>query len=151
MPATLRVRLSPLEEEMLSDLRVSASVPQRTRDRAHILRLNAQGWSTAAIAEVFQCHEHTVRTTLKRWEAKGLMGLWESPGRGAKRRWSDADMAYLESCLQDETRTYNSAQLAQKLKEERGVVLSRGRVRKILKKKLPMETHSSQPSKPAKS
>jgi hypothetical protein len=44
MPATHRVTLSPLEDEMLGELRVSPEVPQRTRDRVHILRLNAQGW-----------------------------------------------------------------------------------------------------------
>jgi transposase len=151
MPAPLRVKLSPLEAEMLSELRVAKTVPQRTRDRAHMLRLNAEGWNVPAIAEVFACHEHTVRATIKRWQAKGLPGLWESPGRGAKRRWSEDDLAYLETCLNDETRTYNSAQLAQKLREERTVHLSRDRVRRILKKKLPMETHPSQPSPKAKS
>jgi transposase len=147
MPATHRVKLSPLEDEMLSELRVSPEVPQRTRDRAHILRLNAQGWRTAEIAKVFGCHEHTVRNTVKRWNDKGLAGLWEAPGRGSKRRWSDDDLAYLFTCLPDETRTYNSAQLVKKLKEELNVELSRDRLRKILKKKLSMETNPAQPPK----
>jgi transposase len=120
---------------MLSELRVATTVPQRTRDRAHMLRLNAQGWTVPVIAEVFECHEHTVRATIRRWEDKGLCGLWEAPGRGAKRRWTDEDIAYIETCLEDETRTYSSTQLVRQLKEKRGVNLSSDRLREILQKK----------------
>jgi transposase len=134
MPASLRVVLTPEESEMLSELRVATTVPQRTRDRAHLIRLNAEGWNTPDLAEIFEIHPHTVRSTIKRWQAHGLTGLWEAPGRGAKRRWSDEDLACLERWVNDDSRTYNSAQLARKLKEERKVELSRDRVRKILKK-----------------
>lgn len=152
MPAPLRVILSEAEDAMLGELRVATTVPQRTRDRAHMLRLNAQGWNAPAIAEVFACHEHTVRATIKRWQRGGLAGLWEAPGRGAKRTWSEADVQYLETCLAEESRTYNSVQLSHKLKQERQVDLSSSRLREILKKKLSLETHpseSSSPSRPA--
>ncbi len=43
MPAPLRIRLTPEEDFTLSELRVATTVAQRTRDRAHMLRLNAQG------------------------------------------------------------------------------------------------------------
>lgn len=61
MPAPIHLVLSPEEDQTLSELRVAATVPQRTRDRAHMLRLNAQGWTVLAIAEVFECQENTVR------------------------------------------------------------------------------------------
>ncbi len=88
-----------------------------------------------AIAEIFDCHEHTVRATIKRWQADGLGGLWEAPGRGAKRKWSEADMQYLEKCLEQEERTYNSFQLALKLSQERNVELSPDRLRHVLQKR----------------
>jgi hypothetical protein len=44
MPAPVEIVLNPKEERTLSELRVAPEVPQRTRDRAHMLRLNAQGW-----------------------------------------------------------------------------------------------------------
>lgn len=151
MPAPLRVKLSEAEDSMLKELRTATTVPQRTRDRAHILRLNAQGWNAPALAELFECHEHTVRATIKRWEKGGLSGLWEAPGRGAKRRWTDADMSYLEACLHEENITYNSAQLTRKLKQERRVDLSSNRLREILtKKKLSLETDSSKSPPPAR-
>jgi transposase len=100
-----------------------------------MLRLNAQGWNAPAIAEIFECHEHTVRATIRRWQADGLSGLWESPGRGAKHRWSETDLQYLEQCLEQEGRTYNSMQLAQKLSQERQIKLSPDRLRHLLQKR----------------
>lgn len=99
------------------------------------IRLNAQGWNAPAVADIFECQEHTVRQTLRRWQCDGLGGLWDAPGRGAKPKWQAADMLYLEQCLEQHPRTYNSQQLAQKLKQERQVKLSAERLRRILKKR----------------
>lgn len=146
MPAPLRINLNSEEERTLSELRLADHLPQRIRDRAHMLRLNAQGWNVPAIAQIFECHPHTVRTTLKRWQAGGLGGLWEAPGRGAKPKWQASDLDYLSECLENESRTYSSVQLAQKLKQERAVDLSSDRLRRLLKKKVSLETDSPQSS-----
>ena len=149
MPAPLQITLTPEEDHTLSELRTAQTVPQRTRDRAHMLRLNAQGWTVAAIADIFNCHEHTVRSTIERWRTRGLGGLWEASGRGAKRKWQEADMQHLEQCLEAEQRTYNSQQLSVKLEQEaeclrgqlppqnllRQVKLSPDRIRRILQKR----------------
>jgi transposase len=143
MPAPLRILLTPEEDRTLTELRLAQSLPQRTRDRAHMLRLNAQGWNAPAIAEMFECHPHTVRATLRRWQERGLGGLWEAPGRGAKPKWQPSDLEYLTDCLEHEPRTYNALQLAKKLKQERLVDLSSDRLRRLLKKNLSLETHST--------
>lgn len=135
MPAPIRIVLTEEEDRTLLELRVASSVPQRTRDRAHMLRLNAQGWNTPAIAEIFECHERTVRATIRRWQDWGLGGLWESPGRGAKRKWQETDLQYLEQCLEQEGRTYNSRQLVEKLFQERHIKLSPDRLRHLLQKR----------------
>lgn len=135
MPAPLHIVLTDEEERTLSELRVATTVPQRTRDRAHMLRLNAQGWTVPAIAIVFECHEHTVRATLRRWQSKGLGGLWERPGRGAKRKWQEADLQAVEQWIEQDARTYNSHQLVQKLAEHRQVKLSPRRLRHLLQKR----------------
>ena len=62
----MRVALTDLEDLTLLELREATTVPQRTRDRAHMIRLNAQGWNVAPITKIFKCHEHTVRATLRR-------------------------------------------------------------------------------------
>ena len=135
MPAPIRIVLTEEEDRTLLELRVAASVPYRTRDRAHMLRMNAQGWTVPVIASIFECHEHTVRATIRRWQAEGLGGLWEAPGRGAKAKWSEADMQYLEKCLELDGRTYNSYQLALKLSQQRNVKLSPDRLRHVLQKR----------------
>lgn len=135
MPAPIHIILTEEEDRTLAELRIAQAVPQRTRDRAHMLRLNAQGWTVPGIAEIFECHEHTVRSTIRRWQTQGLGGLWEAPGRGAKRKWHEADLQYLEQCLEQEPRTYNSQQLAQKLAQERQVKLSSERLRHLLQKR----------------
>ena len=50
MPAPLRVVLTEAEELTLAQLREATTVPKRTRNRAHMIRLNAQGWNVPAIA-----------------------------------------------------------------------------------------------------
>lgn len=134
MPAPVRVVLNEAEDRRLSELRLATNVSQRTRDRAHMVRLNAQGWNAPAIAEIFECCEHTVRATLRQWQTLGLGGLWDAPGRGDKPRWQEADLQYLE-CLEQEPRTYNSQQLAQKLNQERQVRLSADRIQRLLQKR----------------
>lgn len=135
MPAPLRIVLTEEEDRTLSELRVAKTVSQRTCDRAHMLRLNAQGWTAPAIAEIFECQEHTVRQTIRRWQQQGLGGLWDASGRGGKAKWLEADMAYLEQCLEQQPRTYNSQQLSHKLEQERQVNLSADRIRRILQKR----------------
>jgi transposase len=136
MPAPLRILLTPEKDRTLSELQEAQKLPQRTRDRAHMLRLNALGWNVPEIAEIFECHQHTVRATLRRWEERGLGGLWEAPGRGAKPKWQEEDLKYLTDCLENDQRTYNSQQLAWKLFQERAVDLSGDRIRRLLKKKI---------------
>ena len=81
MPAPLRIVLGEESDRTLEELRVAAKVAQHIKDRAHMVRLNAQGWNVPAIAQIFECQEQTVRETLRRWETGGLGGLWDAPGR----------------------------------------------------------------------
>ena len=75
MPAPIRLVLSEVEDLPLGALRVDQSVPQCIRESAHLVRLNAQGWNVPAIADIFNCHEHTVRAVLRRWQQQGTMSL----------------------------------------------------------------------------
>jgi transposase len=100
-----------------------------------MIRLNAQGWNVPAIAEIYECHEHTVRATLRRWQKGGLSGLWEAPGRGAKASWSEADQQLLETWVENDPRTYNSTQLAHQLQQQRQITLSPDWIRRVMKKR----------------
>lgn len=72
MGMRLRVFLNKSEEKTLQALRRESQVPQRVKDRADMIRMNARGDYVETIARYFNCHSETVRRTLKRWIDKGL-------------------------------------------------------------------------------
>ena len=134
MGARLRVFLTSEQDKTLLNLR-TADVPQKVKDRAEVIRLNAHGWYVEKIAAHFNWTAQTVREVLHKWQKLGLQGLWELPGRGGKPKWKEEDIVFLEECLKKEPRTYNSLQLAQKLELERQIKLSPDRLRRVLKKR----------------
>ena len=134
MGARLRIFLTGEQDRSLLKLR-SADVPQKVKDRAEVIRLNAYGWYVEKIATYLNWSPQTVREVLHKWQKLGLEGLWEQPGRGGKPKWSEEDIEYLEECLHKEPRTYNSRQLAEKLETVRHVKLSPDRLRRVLKKR----------------
>ncbi|MTJ08628.1 helix-turn-helix domain-containing protein [Anabaena sp. UHCC 0204] len=136
MGCRLRIFLTDEEKLTLEELRKATSIPQRTKDRAQVLLLNARGLKNEQIAQGLNWAISTVRQTLHRWEKMGLAGLWDAPGRGGKPRYSEDDLEYLENCLfQEPQQTYNSKQLAKKLASERQVYLSADRLRRVLKER----------------
>jgi transposase len=134
MGARLRVFLTSEQNKTLLNLR-TADVPQKVKDRAEVIRLNAHGWYVEKIAAHFKWTCQTVREVLHKWHKLGIEGLWELPGRGGKAKWTEVDIVFLEECLKKEARTYNSLQLAQKLEKERQIKLSPDRLRRVLKKR----------------
>ena len=134
MGARLRVFLTSEQNKTLLNLR-TADVPQKVKDRAEVIRLNAHGWYVEKIADHFNWTSQTVREVLHKWQELGIEGLWELPGRGGKPKWTEVDIVFLEECLKKEPRTYNSLQLAQKLESDRQIKLSPDRLRRVLKKR----------------
>ena len=89
MSAATYTVLTEQEDRTLLELRLAQTVPQRTRDRAPMIRLNAQHWSVSQIAKIFECHR-AYGATLRRWELHGLGGLWKVLGSGAKPKGQEA-------------------------------------------------------------
>lgn len=141
MPAPLKITLSEEEDRTLRELNYADGVPRRIKQRASALRLNASGWRVQQIAEHLDWATQTVRETIHRWQEQGLGGLWEAPGRGRHRRWTQEDWQALEQWV-NEPRRYSAAQLSRKLNQERQVELGKEQVRRILKKKLQLEADS---------
>lgn len=135
MGCRLRIWLSTEEKQTLEELRRAKSVPQRTKDRASVLLLNARGLKNEQIAQGLDWALSTVRHTIHRWQKKGLVGLWDTPGRGGKPRYSESDLVALETYIQTNPRSYNSKQLATILRQECLVKLSPDRIRRVLKKR----------------
>jgi transposase len=156
MAARLRVFLTHKQDKTLFNLRTE-DVPQKVKDRAEVIRLNAHGWYVENIATHFNWTPQTVREVLHKWQKLGLEGLWELSGRGGKTKYKEEDIVFLEECLKKEPRTYNSLQLVQKLKSDRKIELSPDRLRRVLKKRgsfgneLEKATKGNKTQKPEKS
>lgn len=135
MGARIRVFLTPEEDRTLRELRKAKDVPQRVKDRAQVVRMNARGDYIETIAAYFNWTKETVRRTLKRWEGGGLGGLWEAQGRGRPRRWTEEDMTHLDEIIRNDEKTHTSGQLAGELSKNRKVNLSAGYLRNLLKKR----------------
>jgi transposase len=134
-PKALQVTLTPEEDTQLRQLQYDLSAPQRTRERAEALRLNAYGWGVEPIARYLDWAPQTVRETIHRWHQRGWTGLWDAPRPGPQRRWQEQDFLYQEQCLEQEQRTYTSAQLADKLARERQIQMHPDHLRRVLKKR----------------
>lgn len=140
----LRVELSLEEDRTLQDLRVATGVPQRTKDRAEMFRLSHRGWTPHQIAEYLGWRVATVRRAIHRWQGQGLYGLWDIPRSGRPSRCSSAVMTALEHPVSAEERTVNSHQVVKHLADVHGVTLSRSHLRRLLKKKMSVETNPSE-------
>jgi len=62
MGARCRIFLIAEEDRTLLELRAATTVPQRVKDRADVLRLNAQGWYVEKIAAYLHWHPQTEDT-----------------------------------------------------------------------------------------
>ena len=143
---TLRAYLNGEEDRTLQELRAALGVPQRTKDRAEALRLSHRGWTPHQIAEYLGWQVATVRKTIHRWQQAGLSGLWDQPRPGRPPRCSSTLMTAFVQHIATEERTVNSRQLVEHLAAVHDIHLSRGHLRRLLKKKLPVEADSPQPS-----
>ena len=98
MGARLRVFLTHKQDKTLFNLR-TVDVPQKVKDRAEVVRLNAHGWYVEKIAAHFNWTPQTVREVLHKWQKLGLEGLWEVPGRGGKTKYKEEDIVFLKVIL----------------------------------------------------
>ncbi|BAU63519.1 transposase [Stanieria sp. NIES-3757] len=105
MGSRLMVFLTREQDRILFNLR-TAEVPQKVQDRAEVIRLSADGWYVEKIATHFHWTAQTVREVLHKWQKLGVEGLGSKPGRGGEQKWTEADMVFLEKCLEKEPRTY---------------------------------------------
>ena len=137
--APLRVFLTIVEERTLFELSKGQGVPQRTKDRASVIRLSSMGWKVEKIAVYLKWSKDTVRAAIHRWLKYGLVGLWDKPRSGRKTKWKRVDLVEIEEKLAVEQQSYSSQKLRKFLLNERKIDLSERHLRRILKKKISVE------------
>lgn len=130
----LRVFLTSEQERTLFELSKAPSLPQRTKDRASVIRLSAMGWKVEKIAIYLKWSNSTVRTAIHRWKNRGLIGLWDAPRSGRKRKWQPENIEEITEKLDKEQRTYNSRQVLEILATENQVHLAEKAQKRLIEK-----------------
>ncbi len=97
MPKLLQARppLDVKEERQVRKLAGSRHAPGDWIRRARMVARSWDGLRTSAIAGELGCHQETVRERLTRFNAEGLDGLGDRPGAGRKPRLTEAERSAL--------------------------------------------------------
>jgi transposase len=90
MPEFVR-NLGPQEAEGIRKLLRSRTVPAGVYTRALIVHWSSQGQTPGEIAARLEHKFDNVVKWIRRFNAEGLAGLQERPGRGRKRRLQETD------------------------------------------------------------
>ena len=97
MPKLLRAR-PPRDDQEGRQVRKLAGSRHAPGDWIRRARMVARSWDglrTSAIAGELGCHQETVRERLPRFNAEGLDGLGDRPGAGRKPRLTEAERSTL--------------------------------------------------------
>ena len=157
MPKLLRARppLDADEERRVRKLAGSRHAPGDWIRRARMVARSWDGLRTSAVAAELGCHPQTVRERLTRFNAAGLDGLGDRPGAGRKPRLTEAERSTLVALARStppgrpirwpdgtltpvdkrpEAPTEWTLDSLVAAAAERGVVIKRSQVRRILLK-----------------
>jgi transposase len=89
MGARLRVFLTRARQIQPCSTSQQEMYPRKSKTRAEIIRLNAQGCYIEKIAADVNWTAQTVTEVLHKWEKLGRERLWERPRRGGKAKWKE--------------------------------------------------------------
>lgn len=115
---------------MLQRIRRDSQKPQ-VRDRAFCVLLSDQGQSILALSQAFEVHHNTIRNWFNAFEADGLVGLYDEPGRGSKPKLQPEYTAAILSWVEDRPQDLDYA--VYKIAERFSVRVSRWTVQRFLK------------------
>lgn len=155
MPKLLFARppLDGTEERQIHKLAGARHAPGDWIRRARMIARSWQGQRTTVIAATLGCHPQTVRERLARFNAEGLDGLGDRPGAGRKPRLTERERGVVIALARSDPpgkvvrrgdgeldpgrpdkEAHWSLDALTTVARERGVVIARSQVRRILKK-----------------
>jgi transposase len=140
VPAYLTVRSLSMEEvERLERLARSRTAPARAVERAQIIWLAHQGARVPAIARTLGVCAATVRTWLRRFNARGVDGLADAPRAGRPATYPPEAVGELVAASLTDPQelglpfgSWTLDRLAAYLEEEKGIAIKRSRIAEIL-------------------
>lgn len=107
------------------------STRHQVRQRAHCILLSFDGYPVTELMAIFAVTRKTIYTWLDAWEQDRLVGLYDRPGRGRKRTFSDAEQQQIRDWAKATPNNLNA--VLGKIKEKWKVEVSKTTVKRILK------------------
>ncbi len=138
MPKSIRVSLTAEQRRELQQRARQREVAPRVRDRLEMVRLSDLGRTIPQIARDLGAHEQTVRKYLKAFRGGGFTALPDRPRPGRTPTATTADLDAVVRLLDESAatgHTWTLPQLAQWLTAQRGVTISTGHLRALLRRR----------------
>jgi transposase len=139
------------EEQKAGLRRLAVSRDRGEADRARALLLTLSGWTSPRIAEAFGVREDTVRLWRSDFARGGVEALETSPASGPAPVKAEAALRVVAPLLEApvaDRRNWTLARLIGEIEAREGVTISKSRLSKVLRKKIPLAsaaTHSEGP------
>ncbi|MEY4903068.1 MAG: hypothetical protein RLZZ292_883, partial [Bacteroidota bacterium] len=107
------------------------------RNRVQAILLREKGLSIEELSSIFNTRTHTIYEWLRRYEARGFIGLMIRPGRGLKSQMDRLSPSQIESIQTEITLNPQSLRgVSTILSEKFGFEITKLMLKKYLKKKL---------------
>ena len=103
----------------------------QVRQRAHCLLLRSQGIKNVALRGIFSVSEKTLYNWFNAWNDRGLVGLYDRPGRGRNPKLNDEQKAQVQEWAKASPR--NLKPVIEKIKATWTITISLDTLKRILK------------------
>lgn len=126
----IELNLSQKEIKELKKSQKENKSPQYYK-RVQIILLNSKGYSNPEIEEILDIHYNSVYKWVKRYQANGIEGLKDKPGRGRNSIIDENDIEKIEKLVNKNPRRINS--VLPEIITELGKSMSQWTVKRALK------------------
>jgi len=103
----------------------------QVRQRSHCLILRHQGLKVSQLVNIFQVSRKTLYNWFDAWEARGLVGLYNRPGRGRKPTFTLAQQEQIQQWVQQHPRQLK--RVLSNIKEQWDITVSTTTIKRIIK------------------
>lgn len=103
----------------------------QVRQRAHCLILTTQSLTIAQLTEIFGVTHKTLYNWFKAWEQRGMVGLYDRPGRGRKPALTLVQKEQIRSWAGQHPKQLKL--IVQKVQEQWDITVSKDTIKRVLK------------------
>lgn len=103
----------------------------QVRQRAHCLILSTQSLTIAQLMSIFGVTRKTLYNWFNAWEERGVVGLYDRPGRGRKPTLTSVHKEQIREWAKQYPKQLK--QILQKVQDEWGIIVSKDTIKRVLK------------------